>query len=185
VIAGCGVAIDIVDVGGGFPISYPDMTPPPLGDYIVAITAASVALPATVHLWAEPGRALVAGGGSLVTQVQLRRGDTLFVNDGVYGSLSDAGALGFRFPARRIRLGEACEADGPLSDFALFGPTCDSADRMRGPSRLPADMREGDWIELGQLGAYGACLRTQFNGFGRADLVEVADRPMLATPGYD
>ena len=179
-----GVAVDIVDVGGGFPIAYPDMTPPPLGQYITAILDASAALPATVHLWAEPGRALVGGGGSLVVQVQLRRGDTLFVNDGVYGSLSDAGALGFRFPARRIRLGEAVETDRPLADFALFGPTCDSADRMRGPFRLPADMREGDWVEIGQLGAYGACLRTQFNGFGRVDLVEVADPPMLDTPGY-
>jgi len=92
-IARCGVAVDIVDVGGGFPISYPDMTPPPLGDYIAAITAASAALPARVRLWAEPGRALVAGGGSLVVQVQLRRGDALFVNDGVYGSLSNAGVL--------------------------------------------------------------------------------------------
>jgi ornithine decarboxylase len=72
-----------------------------------------------------------------------------------------------------------------LADFALFGPTCDSADRMGGPFRLPAGMREGDWVELGQLGAYGACLRTGFNGFGRADLVEVGDPPMLATPGYE
>jgi ornithine decarboxylase len=184
-IARCGVAVDIVDIGGGFPISYPGMTPPPLGDYMAAIAAASAALPAAVRLWAEPGRALVAGGGSLVVQVQLRRGDTLFVNDGVYGSLSDAGALGFRFPARRIRLGEAEVADKPLADFALFGPTCDSADRMRGPFRLPSDIREGDWVELGQLGAYGACLRTQFNGFGRVGLVEVGDPPMLVTPGYE
>ena len=65
------------------------------------------------------------------------------------------------------------------SGFALFGPTCDSADRMAGPFWLPADVREGDWIEIGQLGAYGACLRTAFNGFDRARLVEVRDRPML------
>jgi ornithine decarboxylase len=117
--------------------------------------------------------------------VQLRRGDVLFVNDGIYGNLSDAGALGFRFPARRIRLSEGASAVGAgVADFALFGPTCDSADHMRGPFQLPTDTREGDWIELGQLGAYGACLRTGFNGFGRADLVEVADPPMLATPGY-
>ena len=161
------------------------MTPPPLDDYIAAIASASATLPAKVALWAEPGRALVAGGGSVVVQVQLRRGDTLYVNDGVYGSLSDAGALGFRFPARRIRLGKPDDAGMVKADFSLFGPTCDSADRMRGPFRLPADMREGDWVELGQVGAYGACLRTQFNGFGRADLVEVADPPMLATPGYD
>ena len=185
VIARCGVAVDIVDIGGGFPVSYPDMAPPPLGDYIAAIGAAAATLPGGVRLWAEPGRALVAGGGSIVVQVQLRRGDTLFMNDGVYGSLSDAGALGFRFPARRIRLGEADCADEPLVDFALFGPTCDSADRMRGPFRLPVDMREGDWVELGQLGAYGACLRTGFNGFGRVELVEIADPPMLATPGYE
>jgi ornithine decarboxylase len=182
-IVACGVPVDIVDVGGGFPVSYPDMVPPPLEDYIAAIDAA--ALPGNVRLWAEPGRALVAGGGSVVVQVQLRRGDTLFVNDGVYGSLSDAGALGFRFPARRIRLGAADADQGPLADFALFGPTCDSADRMRGPFRLPTDMREGDWVELGQLGAYGACLRTGFNGFGKSELVEVADPPMLATPGYE
>ncbi|HYZ40913.1 MAG TPA: type III PLP-dependent enzyme [Stellaceae bacterium] len=184
-IADSGVPVDIVDVGGGFPVSYPDMAPPPLGDYIVAVATAAAALPGDVRLWAEPGRALVAAGGSVVVQVLLRRGDALYVNDGVYGNLSDAGALGFRFPARRIRLGEGEDADEELADFALFGPTCDSADRMRGPFRLPADMREGDWIELGQLGAYGACLRTGFNGFGKADLVEVADPPLLMTPGYE
>jgi ornithine decarboxylase len=183
-IARCGVPVDIVDVGGGFPVSYSDMAPPPLGDYITAIERAAAVLPRGIRLWAEPGRALVAGGGSVVVQVRLRRGDTLFVNDGVYGSLSDAGAPGFRFPARRIRLGQAADKTAAPADFALFGPTCDSVDRMRGPFRLPADMREGDWIELGQLGAYGACLRTGFNGFGRADLVEVIDPPMLATPGY-
>jgi ornithine decarboxylase len=184
-VAQSGVAVEIVDVGGGFPVSYPDMTPPPLGEYIAAITSAAADLPGNVQLWGEPGRALVASGGSVVVQVLLRRGDALFINDGVYGSLSDAGALGFRFPARRIRLGESDEAEGALADFTLFGPTCDSADRMRGPFRLPADIREGDWIELGQLGAYGTCLRTQFNGFGRVDLVEVGDPPMLATPGYE
>jgi ornithine decarboxylase len=184
-IARCGVAVDIVDVGGGFPVGYPDMEPPPLADYLAAIEAGAAALPSDVRLWAEPGRALVAGGGSVVLQVQLRRGDALYVNDGVYGNLSDAGALGFRFPARRIRLGQVDGPEQQLTDFALFGPTCDSADRMRGPFRLPADMREGDWIELGQLGAYAACLRTGFNGFGPAQLVEVADPPMLVTPGLE
>src|SRR5262249_11021202 len=183
-IAGCAVPVEIVDIGGGFPVGYPDMSPPPLGYYLAAIDAAAATLPGDVRLWAQPGRVPVAAGGSVVVQVHARRGDALFVNDGVYGNLSDAGALGFRFPARRIRLGATDDAEQALTDFALFGPTCDSADRMRGPFRLPADMCEGDWIELGQLGAYGACLRTQFNGFGRADLVEVADSPMLATPGY-
>jgi ornithine decarboxylase len=118
----------------------------------------------------------------VVVQVQARRGDMLYVNDGVYGSLSDAGALGFRYPVRLVR------PDGEGADemvaFSLFGPTCDSADVMRGPFVLPADIAEGDWIEIGQLGAYGACLRTAFNGFDRARIVEVGDNPMLDTPAY-
>jgi ornithine decarboxylase len=184
VIAAAEVPVEIVDVGGGFPVSYPEMTPTPLGAYIGAVAAGAALLPEVVRLWAEPGRALVAGAGSVVVQVQLRRGDALYVNDGVYGNLSDAGALGFRFPARRIRLGEGDAAAAEPAHFTLFGPTCDSADHMKGPFRLPADMREGDWIELGQLGAYAACLGSRFNGFGPAQLVEVADPPMLSTPGY-
>jgi ornithine decarboxylase len=179
VIRAAGVPVELLDVGGGFPVAYPGIEPPPLGAFLAEIEAAfeALALPAT-RLWAEPGRALVAGGVSVVVQVQLRRGDALYVNDGVYGSLSDAGAWNFRFPARLLR------PDGPapsdiLRPFAFFGPTCDSADAMRGPFLLPEDVREGDWIELGQLGAYGACLRTGFNGFDRARLVEVRDAPML------
>src|SRR5262249_55400024 len=121
------VPVDIVDVGGGFPVSYPDMVPPPLGDYIAVIETAAAALPNNIRLWAEPGRALVAGAGSTVVQVQQRRGEALYVNDGVYGSLSDAGALGFRFPARRIRLGNADDAVAEPTGFVLFGPTCDTA----------------------------------------------------------
>jgi ornithine decarboxylase len=179
-----GVAVEVIDVGGGFPVSYPDIQPPPLGAFLAEIEAGfdALALPPTTRLWAEPGRALVAGGASVVVQVQARRGDALYINDGVYGSLSDAGALGFRFPARLIRSGSGGAA--AARGFSFFGPTCDSADRMRGPFLLAEDVAEGDWIEIGQLGAYGACLRTAFNGFDRARVVEVCDRPLLETPGY-
>jgi ornithine decarboxylase len=179
VVRAAGVPVEVLDVGGGFPAAYPGMAPPPLGAFFAAIgEAVEEAGLAGAALWAEPGRALVAGGASVVVQVQLRRGDTLYVNDGVYGALSDAGAPGFAFPARLIRP-EGPPPAAALRSFALFGPTCDSADRMPGPFRLPEDVREGDWIEIGQLGAYGACLRTAFNGFDRARLVEVRDPPML------
>lgn len=184
-IAAAGVAVDIVDVGGGFPVSYPNLVPPPLASYVAAIAGGAGGLGGAVRLWAEPGRALVAGGGSVIVQVQLRRGNALYVNDGVYGDLSDAGTPGFRFPARLIRPDGPAAPPAPLVAFELFGPTCDSADHMKGPFMLPADIDEGDWIELGQLGAYAACLRTGFNGFAGAALVEVADPPMLATPGYE
>jgi ornithine decarboxylase len=183
VIRDSGVAVDLIDVGGGFPVAYPDIVPPPLTDFTTAIAQAVAEQGLSpLELWAEPGRALVAGGTSVVLQVQHRRGETLFVNDGVYGALSDAGAPGFRFPARLIR--PDGEAVTDMLPFAFFGPTCDSADHMKGPFLLPADVREGDWIELGQLGAYGGALRTAFNGLDRAAIVEVTDAPLLETPGY-
>jgi ornithine decarboxylase len=179
VVRGAGVPLEVIDVGGGFPVSYPDVEPPPLGAFLSEIEAGFERLDLQrARLWAEPGRALVAGGTSVIVQVQQRRGDALYVNDGVYGSLADAGALGFRYPVRLIR------PDGPVPaarriGFSFFGPTCDSADAMRGPFVLPADVAEGDWIEIGQLGAYGGCLRTAFNGFDRARMVEVRDGPLL------
>lgn len=178
VIAMADVDIDIVDVGGGFPVTYPDMEPEPLGAYMAEIEDGfgRLGLP-NARLWAEPGRALVAGGGSVVVQVQARSGDMLYINDGVYGSLADAGVLGFRYPVRMIRP-DAPASEAPLRGFGFYGPTCDSADVMHGPFFLPDDIAEGDWIEIGQLGAYGACLRTGFNGFDRARIAEVCDRPL-------
>jgi ornithine decarboxylase len=181
VIREAGVAVDLLDVGGGFPVAYPDVVPPPLSAFMAAIREAVAAEGLSgLTLWAEPGRALVAGGTSVVLQVQHRRGEALFVNDGVYGALSDAGVPGFRFPVRLLR-----DSDAALTGCSFFGPTCDSADHMKGPFLLPSDVAEGDWIEVGQLGAYGASLRTAFNGFDRAGIAEVADPPLLETPGYE
>ncbi len=181
-----GVKLDILDVGGGFPVAYSQTTPPTLALYMAEITAAMKDAPLArgVRLWAEPGRALVAAGTSVVVRIVLRRGGDLYINDGIYGSLSDAGTPGFRFPARLIRH-DGCPAAEARASFRLFGPTCDSADRMDGPFMLPADAGEGDWIEIGQIGAYGAALRTAFNGFDRARLIEVSDPPLLSTPGYE
>ena len=178
IVRAAGVAIEIVDVGGGFPVAYPDVEPPPLGAFMAEIEDGfeRLGLPGA-RLWAEPGRALVAAGGSVVVQVQARRGGALYINDGVYGSLADAGTLNFRYPARLIRPDGVAPSEMETG-FSLFGPTCDSADTMRGPFFLPEDVQEGDWIEIGQLGAYGACLRTGFNGFDRARIVEVADDPV-------
>jgi ornithine decarboxylase len=185
VIAAAGVRVDGIDVGGGFPVSYPDVTPPPLGRFFAAIERGfrALGLPKEATLWCEPGRALAAPGASLVIRVEARRGEILHVNDGVYGCLSDAGVPRWRFPVRLIRPeGEAPSRE--LAPFSFYGPTCDSADFMNGPFMLPADVQAGDWIEVGQTGAYGACLRTGFNGFDRMLVTEVADRPLLETPGH-
>ena len=107
-IRAAGVKVDVIDVGGGFPVAYPDQEPPPLGAFFAEIEAGfdRLDLPGR-RLWAEPGRALVAAGTSVVVQVQARRGDALYVNDGVYGSLADAGTLGFS-------LSGAADPPGPV-----------------------------------------------------------------------
>ncbi len=180
-----GVAIDMLDVGGGFPVSYPDRTPPALTRYFHVIRQAvrrhGLQEPA---LLCEPGRALVAEAGSVLVRVDLRKGDRLYLNDGSFGALHDAAALGWRYPARRVwraGAGAVTEETTPLRPFRLFGPTCDSMDRMDGPFFLPADMAEGDWIEIGHLGAYGAAMRTTFNGFGKGRTVLL--QPREGQPG--
>ncbi len=180
VIAAARVAIDVIDVGGGFPVAYADITPPPLSAFWAAIRrgVARLGLAPSVRLWCEPGRALAAPGGSMVLQVVHRRGRALYVNDGVYGSLSDGGREGVRYPVRLHRDPARPAPTAATVPFTLFGPTCDSVDFIPGPFLLPDDVAEGDWIELGQLGAYGTALGARFNGFGAAEQVEVRDPPL-------
>jgi ornithine decarboxylase len=175
-IVDASVTVDIIDVGGGFPSSYPGMEPPPLEDYFASIHRAAESLPVSYssELWCEPGRALCAEYNSLVVRVEKRRGKELYINDGGYGALFDAAHLGWRFPVRCLSESRGEAEEG----FSFYGPTCDDADFMEGPFLLPADVRAGDYIEIGMLGAYGAAMRTGFNGFGQGGAVEVSDEPM-------
>ncbi len=177
-IVDAAVTVDIIDVGGGFPSIYPGMEPPPLEDFFAAIHRASESLPISYssELWCEPGRALCAEYNSMVVKVEKRRGDELYINDGAYGALFDAAHVGWVFPVKLLR----DEADTDEAEFSFFGPTCDDMDYMEGPFMLPADTRAGDFIEIGMLGAYGAAMRTAFNGFGQGVTVEAADEPMAS-----
>jgi ornithine decarboxylase len=176
------VTVDIVDVGGGFPSSYPGMEPPPLEAYFSVIHQAFEALPISysAELWCEPGRALCAEYASVLVRVEKRRGDELYINDGAYGALFDAAHIGWRYPVRLIR-----DADSHVRpmQFSFYGPTCDDLDRMAGPFDLPGDVGPGDYIEIGMLGAYGCAMRTQFNGFGVVESVIVEDEPMASLYG--
>jgi ornithine decarboxylase len=159
-----GVEIAWLDVGGGFPRRYPEPVAEPLPRFFAAIAAAKSALPGTVELLAEPGRALVADGVSLVTRVLHRDEDRLYLNDGVWGSLIEPWVSRgqFRFPTRVLRRGEILE--DARADFTVFGPTCDSLDRMPRPLPLPRSIATGDWVEFGLIGAYSLSNRTAFNG---------------------
>jgi ornithine decarboxylase len=177
-IAEAAVTVDIVDVGGGFPSIYPGMEPPPLEDYFGVIDRHYEALPIAYNaeLWCEPGRALCAEYSSLVVRVEKRRGEELYINDGAYGALFDAAHIAWRFPVAALE----DDLTRPLEEFAFYGPTCDDADYMKGPFLLPADIQAGDYIEIGMLGAYGAAMKTGFNGFGNAQQITVGDEPMAS-----
>ena len=186
-IVRAGVMVDIVDVGGGFPSVYPGMVPPDMADYADSIHRgfAEMSVHEGTELWCEPGRALVAEASSILTKVELRKGDALYLNDGSYGSLFDAAHVKWPFPVKLYRGegDEAREVEGALRPFRFYGPTCDSLDHMPGPFWLPEDIREGDYVEIGMLGAYGVAMNTRFNGFGDAETVAVSDAPMASMFG--
>ncbi|MEL7049038.1 MAG: type III PLP-dependent enzyme, partial [Pseudomonadota bacterium] len=181
-IGQAGVVVDRLDVGGGFPAKYANSDPDPIHDFIKAIDDGVEELPVRedVQLMCEPGRALVAEAESVIVRVDARRGHNLYINDGGYGTLFDAAHLGFVFPARRIAFRGLDASSEQLEGFELWGPTCDSIDHMPGPFMLPNDIDEGDYIEIGNIGAYGRALAGKFNGYGTFDEAILADAPFAS-----
>ena len=171
---------DIINVGGGFPSTYPNLKPEPLENYFHEIKEGlkNLKLEKTPRIICEPGRAIVAESGSTIVRVNLRKKNKLYINDGTYGSLFDAGVPNFILPAKMINCGRI--QSKKLTAFNFYGPTCDSLDYMRGPFLLPNNIKEGDYIELGQLGAYGLTFRTKFNGFFSDNIVQVNDDPIMS-----
>ena len=167
-----GVAIQTVDVGGGFPCPYPGSTAPDLSAYFEAISTfrEKMLFGPSVDLFAEPGRALVAEGVSLLAQVILRKDNQLYLNDGAYGSFMERNLEGAKinYPIRVYRensAGKIVEVTGHAVDYTVFGPTCDSCDKLNDPMTLPAGLKRGDWIEFGMMGAYSNAYASNFNGY--------------------
>ncbi len=171
---------DIINIGGGFPSIYPDLQPQPLENYINEIKRSfcNLKLENKLELLCEPGRALFAESGSSIVRVVLRKKQKLYINDGTYGSLFDAGVPNFVLPARMLANGRM--ASKKLTAYSLYGPTCDSIDYMKGPFVLPNNLKERDYIEIGQLGAYSLTFRTKFNGFYSNQIFEVYDKPIMS-----
>ncbi|MGF1649652.1 MAG: type III PLP-dependent enzyme [Hyphomicrobiaceae bacterium] len=178
-IVEAGVVIDAVDVGGGFPARYGEDFPSPLAAFVAVIAERFEDMPVShdCRLVCEPGRALVAEAESLIVRVDARRGNELFINDGGYGGLFDATHFRFPFPVRLVR--EQMSDAGDLMPFSMWGPTCDSVDRMEGPFYLPESVREGDYLEFGNMGAYVRAIAGRFNGYGDYDEVILDDPPMF------
>ncbi|MCY1705549.1 alanine racemase [Pannonibacter sp. SL95] len=184
-----GVEICELDVGGGFPAVY-GHDPRRKTPQMPALSDLMSELRKDIAEWgfdkqplvAEPGRVIVARSISLIVRVLLKKGRRLYINDGIWASLSDSWTgkitLPARFipdPARRRRVGNA----GEIVPFKVCGATCDSVDILSRPFWLPETVDTGDWIEIGHIGAYSLSLRTHFNGFYPDTVVEV-DEPFFA-----
>ena len=170
---------DIINVGGGFPTIYPDLIPQSLESYFEEIKKGleNLKLEKLPEIICEPGRAIVAESGSTIVRVNLRKKQKLYINDGTYGTLFDAGVPNIVYPSKLINIGRIISKK--LSSFDFYGPTCDSMDYMKGPFLLPNNIKENDYIELGQLGAYGLTFRTHFNGLYSDNIFEVEDDPIM------
>ena len=170
---------DVINIGGGFPTIYPDLVPQPLDNYFDEITKnlKNLNLKKLPEIICEPGRAIVAESGSTIVRVNLRKKQKLYINDGTYGTLFDAGVPNIVYPSKLITSGRIISKK--LTSFDFYGPTCDSMDYMKGPFILPKNIKENDYIELGQLGAYGLTFRTQFNGYYSDSIYEVEDDPIM------
>ena len=171
---------DYINVGGGFPTIYPDLISQPLINYFKEIKNSldNLKLNKLPEIICEPGRAIVAESGSTLVKVILRKKQKIFINDGTYGTLFDAGVPNIVYPSKLITNGRIISKK--ITAFDFYGPTCDSMDYMKGPFLLPNNIKEGDYIELGQLGAYGLTFRTEFNGFYSDTICEVEDDPIMS-----
>ena len=178
---------DYINVGGGFPTIYPDLIPQSLDNYFDEIKKSleNLKIDNLPEIICEPGRALVAESGSTIVRVNLRKKQKLYINDGTYGTLFDAGTPNIVFPSKMIKDTSNKIISKKLTAFDFYGPTCDSMDYMKGPFLLPNNIKENDYIELGQLGSYGLTFRTQFNGFYSDEIYEVEDSPIMSLYGKD
>ncbi len=167
-----GVKIARLNVGGGFPSHrLADVTPAlePIFELIDRVTTEAFGddRPALV---CEPGRAMVAESFSLATRVRaVRDRGHVFLNDGVYGGLAELPIIGI------IDRVEVVDADGAIRKGApepriVFGPTCDSVDRLPGELNLPSDIAEEDYVIFHGMGAYSTVTNTRFNGFGEMEI---------------
>ena len=167
----------LIDVGGGYPKSYPGFIVPELEEYFNAVAESVATLPLAdnAEVLGEPGRALAAPGMSAVVEVLLRKDKRLFLNDGMFGVFWVLRIDGHdRYPVRTFRNGKPLE--GATMEFQINGPTCDSTDTLPGLVPLPVDIRAGDYLEFGNIGAYSISGRTDFNGYYSDRIVTITSK---------
>ena len=168
-----GVPAFRLNVGGGFPSHRQPGEAPALEAIFTLIdrVATEAFGSARPKLVCEPGRGLVGDAFALITQVKaVRDGVHVFLNDGVYGGLTELPIVG-NIERIEVHTPEGKPRSGELVGRVVFGPTCDSVDRLPGDLPLPADLAEGDYVIFMGMGAYSSATNTRFNGFGQMTMV--------------
>ncbi|MCC1492503.1 type III PLP-dependent enzyme [Cognatishimia sp. F0-27] len=168
-----GVRLARLNVGGGF-AAHRSGRAPDLDAVFNRIASAREAVFADSggqpELVCEPGRAMVADAWQIALRVKASDETGVYLNDGVYGALSEWRDLP---PGDRIAVFAADGADrrGAAVPRVVFGPTCDSLDRLPAPLPLPDDLQVGDYLLIEGMGAYSGALVTGFNGYGARQVV--------------
>ena len=170
-----GVTIARLNVGGGFPNHRTAGAPPDLEaifDVIGRVTEEAFGADRPM-LVCEPGRALCGDGFALAARVKaVRDGTHVFLNDGLYGSMFEFGQIGV-IDRTEVLDPQGHRRTGPLEGRIVFGPTCDSVDRLPGEVALPSDLAEGDFVVWQGMGSYSTVTNSRFNGFGELALATV------------
>ncbi|MDF1717449.1 MAG: type III PLP-dependent enzyme [Antarcticimicrobium sp.] len=175
IAARAGVRIARLNVGGGF-AAHRTGPAPDLVEVFTRIKAATTRAfgadaPALI---CEPGRAMVSEAFTLAARIKGMRndGETLFLNDGIYGGLTDLRDMGLTSRVQ-VLAPDGTPRKGAAQVRRVFGPTCDSLDRLPDGLALPADSAPGDYVLFAGMGAYSVAMTTAFNGYGLRDVVTV------------
>ena len=169
-------SLDVLDIGGGFPVAYNDAVMP-IDEFCAPIRAALAKLPKHVRVIAEPGRFIAAPAAIAVSTVmgKAKRDGRwwYYLDDGLYGSYSGQLFDHAKYPVAALRDG------GELFESVLAGPTCDSIDVIDDNIALP-ELEVGDLVVGRMMGAYTWASATDFNFFKRAKVVVMNEQPVDA-----
>ena len=169
-----GFGLDVLDIGGGFPIDYRE-TAPGIDAFCAPIREALARLPKGLRIIAEPGR-FIAGPAAVAISTVMGRAKRegrwwYYLDDGVYGTFSGQMYDKMHFPLEPLR-----DPDRPREPCVISGPTCDSLDVIAEDLPMPV-LAIGERLVARQIGAYTMATATDFNYFPRAKVIAVNVEP--------
>ncbi|NKX43356.1 type III PLP-dependent enzyme [Roseicyclus persicicus] len=172
-----GFALDLLNIGGGFPAFYGEAIPHPTAYAGAVMAQVAQRFPEGIRIMAEPGRGMVAEAGMIAAEVLLvaRKSEDdlhrwVYLDIGKFSGLAETMDEAIRYQFVTPHDGEAT---GPC---ILAGPSCDSADVLyeKRPVALPMALKSGDRVLIRNCGAYTSSYSSVgFNGFPPLDVVVI------------